>query len=458
MNIIQATQNLTSMLVVACVLPVACASAVKPVPFAGNGGLKMLYDNRMYPQAVAVGDSAHIVWRGKDGFPYLASYHLENRTFTKPRMLLDGFLDKIKKRKYERDHHYAPVIWSDQNEFLHVLFGCHNSAGIHLISEKPGSTGCWVRGPSFDKSVSYPKIHRIHGNRTLIYFRHTGHLGHWQYRVSNDGGRNWNTPPQPVVDLNAAPQEGKHAAHAGSYNTTAVSTDGKRLHVAFIWKVEDPVFNRRYNRILGDHEQRYNLYYLWIDLESGQAFNVQGDEINLPIRKKVADEQCLVWDTQERVAAVGPSIALDAKDRPHLLLPVSDKTPHTGSFHLVCYENGAWRKTPITETLHPFNASHLEIENGVLRAFMITGSGESIIEKEMDEYGWGRRVEQWESRDRGRNWTLRQNLTPASSQKFQSIQFISKDMKSAMRDVVLFYGWNGHDKPGTTYLWDARQR
>ena len=29
------------------------------------------------------------------------------------------------------------------------------------------------------------------------------------------------------------------ASHAGSYHTTQVSTDGKTLHVAFIWKMEE---------------------------------------------------------------------------------------------------------------------------------------------------------------------------------------------------------------------------
>lgn len=430
----------------------------KVISVGSGGGLKMFYDNRMYPQAVAIGSSVHIVWRGQDGLPYLATYHLDDRTVSKPKMLLDGSLDTIKPRKYRRDHHYAPVIWSDQEDYLHVLFGCHKSAGIHLVSKRPRSTQDWVRSQTFSESVSYPKVHRIHDDKTLVYFRESGHLGRWQYRISDDGGRTWPRPPRTVVDLDAQPQDAEHAAYAGSYNTTAVSADGQRLHVAFIWKVEEPVFNRRYNRVLGDHTQRYNLYYLWVDLPSGRAFTIQGREIELPVRKKIADEQCIVWDTDERVAAVGPSIALDEKDRPHFLLPVSDKTPHAGRFYHVCYENGTWRKTPITETLHPFNTGQLRIDQGVLSAFLIAGGGHTIIEEGMDTYGWGQRVEQWESRDRGRNWILRHNLTPTAGQKYQSIQFVSKRMKSTMRDVVLFYGWSDRNGPGTAYLWDARQK
>ncbi len=140
MKKIQTTRILALSLTVICVFSFASASAVEPVPFADNGGLKMLYDNRMYPQAVAVEDSVHIVWRGKDGFPYLATYRLDTRTVTQPKMLLDGLLDEVNTSKYERDHHYAPVIWSDQDEFLHVLFGCHNTAGIHLIAKKARSS------------------------------------------------------------------------------------------------------------------------------------------------------------------------------------------------------------------------------------------------------------------------------------------------------------------------------
>ena len=42
------------------------AEAAQPVPFADNGGLKMLYDNRQYPQAVA--DRAATV------YPYLSQW------------------------------------------------------------------------------------------------------------------------------------------------------------------------------------------------------------------------------------------------------------------------------------------------------------------------------------------------------------------------------------------------
>ena len=430
---------------------------VRAVPFAENGGLKMFYDNRQYPLAVAAGGKTHIVWRGDEGFPYCISYDMDTREFSEPISLIQGYEDEIDAKHYKRDHHFAPVIWSDPEGYLHALFGCHRTTGIHLVSKRPGDSTEWRRGIDFSESISYPKIHRIYDDKTLVYTRYSGHLGFWQYHISSDGGNRWQGGGHPVVNLGADPQDGDHAAYSGSYNTTAVSADGKCLHVAFIWKVEDPLFNTRYDEFLGDHTQRYNLYYLYVDLPSGKGYNIDGEEIKLPVRKKIADEQCLVWDTDQRPAAVGPSICLDENDSPHFLLPVSEETPLESAFYFLKRRAGEWQKTRITKTLHPFNASCLQLDGqGVFHAYMITGSGQSIVEEDMDEYGWGQRVEKWISSDGGKDWIQAQDLTPKPGMRYQNIQFVSDGLTSEFDDLFLFYGWKDANSPGIGYLWDAR--
>ena len=442
-------------LLVAVILAGMIPVSGKVVSFADNGGLKMFYDNRMYPQAVALGKDVHIVWRGYEkGYPHLITYDLQNGEFSEPRNLMIGYEDQINQRRYRSDHHYAPVIWSDKNGHLHVLHGCHRTSGIHLISRNPRSADAWVRGPEIADSISYPQVHRIYQDQTLLYSRWSGHLGHWQYHISADGGRTWEQSPRAVIDLNGEPQDGIHASHSGSYNTTAVSADGKRLHVAFIWKVEDPLYNKRYGRILHDHTQRYNLYYLAVDLPSGKGYNIGGREVKLPLRKLDADEHCLVWNTDERPASVGPSIALDKRDQPHFLLPVAEQDPFSGVFYFVSFVDGSWRNTPIADALHPFNSSYLELgDDGAFYANMITGSGETVKAEGMDQYGFGHRVERWISRDGGANWELERDLSPQTGLRYQSIQFISVDMTSKMKETLLFYGWERANTPGQGFLW-----
>ena len=434
--------------------------SAKVTSFANNGNLKALYDNRQYPQAVVVDNKLFAVWRGwGEGFPYVISYDLKTRTFSEPLNLMTGYEHEANLRRYRNDHHYAPVIWSDSDGYLHVLHGCHRTKGFHLISEKPGSAESWVRGPDISESISYPKVHRIYDDQTLIYSRLSGHLGYWWYHISGDGGRIWDELAQPAINLSGLPNDGHWASFSGSYNTTAISADGKRLHIAFIWKVEDSVFNTRYERVLGDHTQRYNLYYLYIDLPSGKGYNIQGEEIELPVRKKTADEKLLVWDTEERPAVAGPSISLDENDEPHFLMPVSNEDHELNSkFYFISFENDTWRRVPITDTLHPFNSGYLEqTEDGLHHATMITGSGEEVITEGMDEYGYGLAVEHWTSSDDGASWIKQKDLSPVPGMHYQNIQFVSNDMQEPMKNMLLFYGWQGRESPGELFLWDGRE-
>ena len=434
----------------------ACAGFAQPIPFAANGGLKMLYDNRMYPQAVEHDGATYMVWRGAEGLPYIRSYDNASKQLSDPHMLLTGRLDQADTDKYRRDHHFAPIVWVDGRGRLHTLFGCHSTPGMHLIAKKPGRLTEWTLGPRIFENLSYPKAHRIYDGKTLIYFRHWGHLGSWKYRIGERGGESWSGPPAALIDMNAHPQDGFMAAHAGSYNTSRVSRDGRTLHVAFIWKMEEEHPNARYGRVLHDHRRRHNLYYLQVDLPTGRVFNIDGKELQAPVNKGVADRDCLVWDTQERVAAVGPSIYLDEDDNPYFTLPVSGDTPYKGKFYFVRRDAGRWVKTPIAAAPHPFNSSHLDRGgDGVFHAFLITGEGESIAPgSTRSAYGWGGTVEEWLSSDGGATWRRGRDLTPVRKRRYQNMQFVGTAGGGIARGRLLFYGWQGDDGAGTAYLWD----
>ena len=425
------------------------------IPFAKNGTLKMLYDNRMYPQALEYQWHLYIVWRGAEGLPHIVSYDLNSALLSEPVMILEGLDLQIDAEKYERDHHYAPVVWIDGQGHLHTLFGCHgNSGGVHLISKQPGRIDQWTAGPEIYKSISYPQVHQIYEKGSLVYFRDRGHLGSWTYRISRDDGKSWNGASDPVVDLDREPHTGFLASHAGSYHSTRVSRDGRRLHVAFIWKVEEPVPNTRYQDFLGDHTQRYNLYYLYVDLPSGEIFNHQGKKLIRPVDKLVADRDCLVWDTEERVAAVPSSIYLDEEDTPFFLLPVSEETPFRCRYYFVKSQDGAWQKTAITRTPHPFNASYLtRTEERTFHAYLVSGGAESAPGPNMDRYGWGDRVELWKSDNLGTTWRLSDDLTPVPGLKYQNIQFILGSKGKPSRSGILFYAWEDEDGPGTGFLY-----
>ena len=443
--------------IIASLVLTCCWLWAEPVRFADGGALKMLYDNRMYPQAVESGGHVFIVWRGTRGLPWIRSYDLSTRSFGEPRMLLEGMGIEINAERFERDQHYAPVIWAQASGHLHVAFGFHRTPGIHLVTTRPADIGSWARLSPISHSISYPQVHRIAGGKTLVYFRESGHLGFWTYRISGDAGRTWKSPPSPVIDMDAPPQESPLAVHAGSYQTTRVGADGRTLHIAFIWKVEEPIESERYGGILHDYTRRHNLYYVRADLESGKVFNAQGKELPRPVNFAVAQRDCLVWDTQGGSASVGPSIALDARGEPSFLLPVSDDTPYASTFYFVRMKEGEWKRSVLASTGHPFNsAHHVRNQDGSFTAYLIAGEGEANDESEMNRYGWGDRVEEWRSDKFGTGWHRARDLTPHRDMRYQSVKFVRGANGETLDGMLLYYAWKGTGE-GSAFLLDERK-
>ena len=130
-----------------------------PMAFGEGGQIKMLYDRRQRPQSVYLNDKIHIVFNagGRIGTPAKAptkpmaiTYDPATRKFSEVVTLGPG----------KKDHHYGPVIWPDEDNYLHVLHGCHSKPGTHLISRQPGSIGSsldsWDTGAQIAPGISYP--------------------------------------------------------------------------------------------------------------------------------------------------------------------------------------------------------------------------------------------------------------------------------------------------------------
>jgi len=111
------------------------------VPFGCGGQLKMIYDRRQRPQAIYMNDKVYIGYNGgapmdatrrEKTYPFVISFDPETKSLSPPIQLdTNG----------SRDQHYCPVIWADNNDSLHMLFGCHRTPGTHLISKNEATIG-----------------------------------------------------------------------------------------------------------------------------------------------------------------------------------------------------------------------------------------------------------------------------------------------------------------------------
>jgi len=424
------------------------------LPFGESGKFKMLYDARQRPQSLYLKGRLYIVYNGDakptrnrkgSARPMLITYDPASRTFSRPERL----------GPRHTDHHFSPIIWADDDEFLHVLHGCHKTAGTHLISERPVRPGAnriaWQEAAQIAPRLSYPTVFQVSGNRELIYYRTDGHTSSWTYRISEDNGRTWTGPDNDVTDL-----DGKGRLDWSSYQTKLPSKDGKFLHVVYTDYDDnkhspDPkrFFNPRYKQKVSN-SWKYNLSYVRIDLRTHEVRNADGDLLETPIDIDYSKQNCQIWDTHWRGAGVPPAICLDKNGEPGFLHVLSEEDVESHRYYYVRRENGHWVQTPICASSHQWNSCHLSRDRqGCLQAFVVAGE-DYLDGGYMDRHGGGR-IEEWVSCDEGQTWNKRRELSPGKQQyadwRFNNVQPVVRPDGSVVAGMLLFYGWQDAEAP-----------
>ncbi len=422
-----------------------------PVSFAKGGQLNMVYDIRQRPQAVYLDGKVHIVFAGRTDKvpegekistrPMLITYDPASRGFSDIMMLGPG----------KGDHHYTPIIWVDENEYFHILYGCHKTPGTHLISKLAGEVGtsleAWNTLAQIEGSMSYPTVFRIYDNKELIYYRTIGHNSSWAYRISGDNGKTWEGLANDVTDMDL---NFKRWPEWASYQSKLPSSDGRSLYVCFMSyddvKSNDPerLYNPRYKQPVMNG-WKYNLYLIKVDLETHDVTSFDGQALQTPIDLDQANEKCIIWDTDWRGAGVPPAMKLDKNGNPAMLHVLSGDTLKEHYYYYVRYVGGKWKQTRITSSNHQWNSCHLtDGSDGALHAYIITGEEYLTYGGLMDKHGGGR-IEEWLSADNGDTWKKARDIKPKGRKyagwKFNNIQPIKRPDGTIVENMLLFYGW-----------------
>jgi hypothetical protein len=430
------------------------------IPFGEGGQHKMTYDRRMRPQAVFMGDEIHLVYNG--GAPADAKERTKTMRFATTYNLKTGsFSDNIElPGKISRDHHYGPIIWADNNNFLHVLSGCHKTPGTHVISKKQANTNNWEIAPPIAPSLSYPSVSQIYDNQQLMYYRTGEHRSSWTYSISSDNGNTWQSPENSVVDLNNKGElidlPNKDLDEASSYQTYLPSNDGKSIHIAFMYyddnkgNLPEKSYNPLYKKSVGT--LKTNLYYAKVDLETSKVTNFEGEEMETPIVLENANEKFKIWDTNWRGAGIPPDIIIDKNDNPAFLHVLTEEIFEKLNYYYIRRVNDKWEQTVIAPACHKWNSSHLTIDDeGILHAYLLMDDGyfESKEKGVMNNHGGGTRIEEWISSDDGNTWGMKNTLLKAEGEyegwRFNNIQPIKTKNGKIKEGIWLFYGWKQKD-------------
>ncbi len=401
-------------------------------PFALHGGEKMLYDVRQGPVALLHNDVIYVAYHANPEDappdPYLVTCDLAAGRWSEPVRL--GQCARY-------DHHYAPVLWLDHDERMHVLYDCHGQTGTHIVAAAAGSTDEWMAGPAITKSISYPHVLPMADGRLVLYYRTLGHMGHWGYQVSEDGGFCW-TENRTLVDMDRDPRI-QHDCWAGSYHSAVASRDRRSLHIAFVYLDEQRRRNPLYERTFKSKRtlNRYHLYYMRLDVASGRLTNIDGQSMEPPVNREQA-EACKVVDTGHHLTNM-PSIWADADDQPHFLMPESGETPWDCTFFLIRRAGAEWEKIPVAKTNSTWCGCLLRGDDArKLTAHVSAGKGDG----EVLDYGGGD-LEEWTSGDGGSTWSPARVLDPQPGLLYNSPRVIERPTGEVVDGYLLFFGWEG---------------
>jgi len=135
------------------------------------------------------------------------------------------------------DTHYFPVIVADNRGYLHVFYGCHNTAMKYRRSLKPNDITSWTDEITLGGMVSYPRAFTLPDGRIYVFARGREYLENRciSFIYSTDYGRSWSD--WNIVAFNDL-DESARAYLAGL--VVDKNQNPTRLHIAFYF-TEKPV-------------------------------------------------------------------------------------------------------------------------------------------------------------------------------------------------------------------------
>jgi len=371
------------------------------------------------PQAiryVGTNDRTYIVYNDVGFDPNILYYDHTTGTLSSAVQIAESPID---------DHHSAASLLIDQNGYLHVFYGAHNSALKHAKSDNPEDISSWTVQADVDSEATYP-IARVADDGTIYVFfrgRITGLDGRIEsMRVSNDNGATWG-PRKDIIDFSSDYNDGVYHGQVilGSESPTQF------IHIIWTWFDESAA-------------TRHNVYYAYSPDGGDTWYAKNGTDLGATITKDEADANCLVYDSTgdppieyldgNYVTAQAKDLRLDASNEPLILFSHSI----AGGQLQWCFakwnsETNSWDVYNITTTTVPLQWGSLDhISSNDIEAYLITGGTEAHV--------LGKNLELWKSVDGGVSWSLAKTIVgDVNCSNPQLVNNYSSDLK-----VVWSYG------------------
>lgn len=317
-------------------------------------GIRQPINYTAYPAAAYYNNKTYVVWQAGTGFdPYIIYYDHSSGEWSQAYQVASNPLSA--------DDHGAPCVLIDNNGYVHVFYGCHNSALKHAKSNSPEDISAFTVQANVTSNASYPKPIRDGNDIYMFYRKSAGGAAYPEcYRKSPDNGSTWGAE-NTIINSPAA---------GGRVYVGHVERTGSEIHLAWCYA--------------SNGVDRYNIYHAYLNTSDGKMYAMDGTDLGTTITEAEANTDCKVVDSGADDASF-PSLHLDASGFPWLIYVKGSGVSF--DFYHTRWNGAAWTApVSITSTDHLQNYSDFIINSTTDVVAYLTTSGQA---------GWGGDIQKW---------------------------------------------------------------
>ncbi len=282
-----------------------------------------------HPAGVHANGVTYVSYQGPEVAPYVAAYHHKTKNWQGPFKAGESDLKALIETKNRIDSHGKPTMLIDDLGYIHIFYGGHGAGaqyghnpfgggGIgrnkHAVSKRPYDITEWEDLDNISVFGTYNQAIKMDNGDIYLFYRHGAHRSDWVYQKSTDHGRSF----EPAVSFIKSKRRTDIKAD-DSWYVWASKGHGNEIILSYDYHVcwlrgEGPPG-------LGHVTQRHNLYYMVMDTVTDDFTNIQGQSLQTPVTKELADQKTLVARTGDNWTFNG-SAKLDSNAYPHLAINV----------------------------------------------------------------------------------------------------------------------------------------
>lgn len=296
--------------------------------FADNG-----YGNAVavvqHPAGIFHKGITYVCYQGPQEDPYVASYNHTTKEWKGPFKAGVSEMGKDPNRKKKIDNHGKPSMLIDNQGYIHIAFGGHGGMkkhgdnllgnhhygkNLHAVSKRPLDISSWETLDNISPFGTYNQWIKMDNGDIYLFYRHGAHRSDWVYQKSIDNARTFAAP----ISFLKHKRRTEIEAEDSWYPWVSRGQDDDII-VVFDYHLCRDTNNSQDER--GHIPERHNVYYMLFDTKLEEWKNVNGETLQMPLTKEMADEKTLVANTGKDWTFQGVA-EVNSNGEPHIGITV----------------------------------------------------------------------------------------------------------------------------------------